>query len=61
MHRIEVDLVEEGLEASKGVSGLAARPTRRPRSRIWRDERGGPPTSTCTVQPSAPASRNGSR
>ncbi len=51
----------KGSSASKGVSGLAASPTRSPRSRIWAMRTAVSPTSTCTVQPLAPASRNGSR
>ena len=47
--------------ASNGVSGLAANPTLSPSSRIWAISSAVRPTSTCTVQPSAPASRNGSR
>src|ERR1700677_3718316 len=46
---------------SNGVSGLAARPTLSPSSRIWAISSAVRPTSTWTVQPSAPASRNGSR
>ena len=61
MHSTRSTWSRNGSSASKGVSGLAARPTRRPRSRIWAISAAVSPTSTCTVQPSAPASRNGCR
>ena len=51
MHRTRSTMDRYGSSASKGVSGLAARPTRRPRSRIWDTRAAVSPTSTCTVHP----------
>ncbi len=50
-----------GSMASKGVSGLIASPARRPSPLAWSNRAAVSPTSTWTVQPSAPASRNASR
>jgi hypothetical protein len=50
-----------GATASKGVSGLHATPTPSPSSRIWAIRAPVAPTSTWTVQESAPAVRKASR